>query len=85
MHNDQLKPVTEVSQETFSSDGTSDIITCNLPIGTKLYAIPDGCTVVQRELLEQAAYWLDVYAPPGGSTEQYIADELRALLGKDGV
>lgn len=32
------EPVCEVSEETFSSDGTSDIITCNLPIGTKLYA-----------------------------------------------
>ena len=33
-------PVCEVSEETFSSDGTSDIITCNLPIGTKLYILP---------------------------------------------
>lgn len=32
------EPVAAVSEETFSSDGTSDIITCNLPIGTKLYA-----------------------------------------------
>lgn len=30
----------EVSAETYSSDGTSDIITCNLPIGTKLYTAP---------------------------------------------
>jgi len=36
----QGEPVAEVSQETFSSDGTSDIITCNLPIGTKLYTAP---------------------------------------------
>ena len=34
------EPVCEVSEETFSSDGTSDIITCNLPIGTKLYILP---------------------------------------------
>ena len=33
------EPVCEVSEETFSSDGTSDIITCNLPIGTKLYLL----------------------------------------------
>ncbi|MBX9753654.1 MAG: hypothetical protein K2X80_02790 [Pseudomonadaceae bacterium] len=33
-------PVSEVSEETFSSDGTSDVITHNLPIGTKLYAAP---------------------------------------------
>ncbi|WP_236234662.1 hypothetical protein [Pseudomonas tohonis] len=30
----------EVSAETFSSNGTSDIITANLPIGTKLYSLP---------------------------------------------
>lgn len=36
----QGEPVAEVSQETFSSDGTSDIITKNLPIGMKLYAAP---------------------------------------------
>lgn len=34
------EPVAEVSRETFSSDGTSDIIKPNLPIGTKLYAAP---------------------------------------------
>lgn len=34
------EPVCEVSEETFSSDATSDIITCNLPIGTKLYTLP---------------------------------------------
>ena len=34
------EPVCEVSEETFSSDGTSDIITCKLPIGTKLYILP---------------------------------------------
>lgn len=34
------EPVSEVSEETFSSDGTSDVITHNLPIGTKLYAAP---------------------------------------------
>jgi len=33
-------PVTAVSEETFSADGTSDIITRNLPIGTMLYAAP---------------------------------------------
>lgn len=33
----QGEAITEVSAETFSSDGTSEIITCNLPIGTKLY------------------------------------------------
>lgn len=34
------EPVAFVSQETFSSDGTSDILTRNLPIGTALYAAP---------------------------------------------
>ncbi|WP_330114119.1 hypothetical protein SA496_15740 [Pseudomonas sp. JS3066] len=52
--NDQLKPVAEVSHETFSSDGTSDIITCNLPIGTKLYALPEGCAVAPVVAIEQA-------------------------------
>ncbi|OPD82777.1 hypothetical protein AO944_21295 [Pseudomonas aeruginosa] len=45
-----------VSGETFSSDGTSDIITRNLPIGTKLYANP----VAQAGQVPQA--WLDVQA-----------------------
>lgn len=35
-----VEPIAEVSRETFSSDGTSDIIKPNLPIGTKLYASP---------------------------------------------
>ncbi|EPG2416615.1 hypothetical protein QEK82_001554 [Stenotrophomonas maltophilia] len=34
------EPVAEVSRETFSSDGTSDIIKPNLPVGTKLYTAP---------------------------------------------
>lgn len=42
----EQKPVSEVSEETFSSDGTSDIITHNLPIGTKLYAAPVATQVV---------------------------------------
>lgn len=42
----EQKPVSEVSEETFSSDGTSDIITHNLPIGTKLYAAPVAKQVV---------------------------------------
>ena len=33
-------PVTAVSEETFSDNGTSDIITRNLPIGTPLYTAP---------------------------------------------
>lgn len=33
-------PVAAVSEETFSANGTSDIITRNLPIGTTLYAAP---------------------------------------------
>ncbi|HGE2294090.1 hypothetical protein [Pseudomonas aeruginosa] len=37
---ERQEPVAAVSEETFSSDGTSDIITRNLPIGTKLYAAP---------------------------------------------
>ncbi|HCC4868749.1 TPA: hypothetical protein M5N95_004652 [Pseudomonas aeruginosa] len=37
---ERQEPVAAVSAETFSYDGTSDIITRNLPIGTKLYAAP---------------------------------------------
>ncbi|UXJ54850.1 hypothetical protein [Pseudomonas citronellolis] len=37
---EKQEPVAQVSEETFSADGTSDIITRNLPIGTKLYAAP---------------------------------------------
>ena len=39
------EPVCEVSRESFSSDGTSDIIKPNLPIGTKLYAAPPAQAV----------------------------------------
>lgn len=69
----ELNPVAEVSEETFSSDGTSDIITRNLPIGTKLYAIPAGHVVVPRELLERL-YSSDT------ATALMAAAELRALL-----
>lgn len=46
----------EVSGETYSSDGTSDIITVNLPIGTKLYTVqptPDvsGLVAISRRIL----------------------------------
>ncbi|HFH3879812.1 hypothetical protein [Pseudomonas aeruginosa] len=51
---ERQEPVAAVSGETFSSDGTSDIITRNLPIGTKLYANP----VAQAGQVPQA--WLDV-------------------------
>lgn len=53
---ERQEPVAAVSGETFSSDGTSDIITRNLPIGTKLYANP----VAQAGQVPQA--WLDVQA-----------------------
>ncbi|HCF7345021.1 TPA: hypothetical protein NIJ77_004733 [Pseudomonas aeruginosa] len=53
---ERQEPVAAVSGETFSSDGTSDIITRNLPIGTKLYANP----VAQAGQMPQA--WLDVQA-----------------------
>lgn len=44
------EPVAFVSQETFSSDGTSDILTRNLPIGTALYAVPPAAEQAPREL-----------------------------------
>ena len=43
------EPVAVVSEETFSSDGTSDVITCNLPIGMNLYAAPVAKQVVMPE------------------------------------
>lgn len=72
------EPVCEVSEETFSSDGTSDIITCGLPIGTKLYALPPlaGKVAVSRELLERAAGCL--MDTSHGETEA----ELRDLLAQ---
>ncbi len=36
------QPVAEVSGKSFNSDGTSNIITPSLPLGTKLYAAPHG-------------------------------------------
>ena len=35
--NREAQPVAHVSEESFSSDGTSDIMTKNLPIGTALF------------------------------------------------
>lgn len=52
-------PVAAVSEETFSANGTSDIITRNLPIGTMLYAapvaqagqVPEGYALIPTRLL----------------------------------
>jgi Lar family restriction alleviation protein len=70
----------EVSAETFSSDGTSDIITRNLPIGTKLYTHPadqveDG-VVVSRELLKSWVTGLQC----GIISQRHVVEELRAQL-----
>jgi hypothetical protein len=43
----EQQPIAHVSEETFSSDGTSDIITCNLPIGMALYAAHIAQTATQ--------------------------------------
>ncbi|OBP11388.1 MULTISPECIES: hypothetical protein [unclassified Pseudomonas] len=56
-------PVTAVSEETFSADGTSDIITRNLPIGTMLYAapvaqagqVPEGYMLITQDQVERHA------------------------------
>ena len=56
-----VEPVAHVSEETFSSDGTSDIITCNLPIGTALYtALPATDALV--EALEEFSGLLQLAA-----------------------
>ncbi|HYQ23976.1 hypothetical protein [Stenotrophomonas sp.] len=39
------EPVAEVSRKSFNTDGTSNIITPSLPLGTKLYAAPPARTV----------------------------------------
>ncbi|MDG3759957.1 hypothetical protein L5C70_07170 [Pseudomonas aeruginosa] len=54
---EKQEPVAAVSEETFSANGTSDIITRNLPIGTPLYAAP----VAQAQHSAPQA-WLDVQA-----------------------
>lgn len=49
------EPAAEVSEETFSPDGTSDIITRKLPIGTKLYTAPQPAPAQDVvELLREA-------------------------------
>ena len=89
----QAEPVAHVSEETFSSDGTSDIITCNLPIGAKLYTYPpsDPSTVpVRRELLESVIDLIehDTHYPfgepqtPNDAIKRAITDALRALLAQ---
>lgn len=61
------EPVATVSEESFSNDGTSDIITRNLPIGTTLYrhpptsAVPELVAIAER-LPERGEYVLIVAA-----------------------
>ncbi|AMO78074.1 hypothetical protein [Pseudomonas citronellolis] len=52
-------PVAAVSEETFSADGTSDIITRNLPIGTMLYAAPVAQAGQVPEEVREAVEWAD--------------------------
>lgn len=60
---EKQEPVAAVSEETFSSDGTSDIITRNLPIGTMLYAapvaqagqVPEGYMLITQDQVERHA------------------------------
>lgn len=54
---EKQEPVAAVSEETFSANGTSDIITRNLPIGMTLYAAP---VAPAQHGVPQA--WLDVQA-----------------------
>lgn len=54
------EPVAYVSQESFSSNGTSDIITQNLPIGIALYTAPPAAeqpdtVAVPRDVLRELA------------------------------
>lgn len=52
-----------------------------IPLYTAPPAAEQPDTVkVRRELLEQAATWLEVHAPGGGCIEGSVADELRTLL-----
>ncbi|WP_439449804.1 hypothetical protein [Stenotrophomonas sp. ATs4] len=54
------EPVAEVSRETFSGDGTSDIIKPNLPIGTKLYAAPTAQAVdLGQSFQAGVSEWMD--------------------------
>lgn len=46
------KPAAHVSEESFSSDGTSDIMTKNLPIGSALYS--QECVFAMLAALEEA-------------------------------
>lgn len=76
-------PVAHVSQETYSADGTSDIITRNLPVGTPLYAAPPAAeqqdaVKVPRELASRLCH-RDNY------TRQMARRELRTLLAGDGA
>lgn len=83
----EMMPAAEVSEETFSSDGTSDIITVNLPIGTKLYIIRADQVLAPRRLLEAIEKtWRIPHpkaAPFNELGERMIEEglhELRALL-----
>ncbi|MFO1881010.1 hypothetical protein QOT71_22525 [Pseudomonas aeruginosa] len=70
---ERQEPVAAVSGETFSSDGTSDIITRNLPIGTKLYANP----VAQAGQVPAAWY----YDAPSQAEAAII--DIRGMWGED--
>jgi hypothetical protein len=78
-------PVTAVSEETFSSDGTSDIITCNLPISTKLYAAPAAKQVVMPERRTKADYscYIGEFASEAAAIHNSALDAVANLNAAD--
>lgn len=62
------EPVAHVSQETYSADGTSDIITRNLPVGTALYAATPAA--------EQPRMWMP--------KDERAVRELLSAMNRDG-
>lgn len=63
-------PLAEVSSKSFNSDGTSNIITPSLPLGTKLYAapaqavdlgqLPDGWRLSKKSTCYQLSHGNDI-------------------------
>lgn len=67
------EPVACVSEESFSSDGTSDILTINLPIGMELFSRPVPPAASQP------------YAAPdelSGKSFEYIANKFQVSLSE---
>ncbi len=72
------KPLAEVSRKSFNSDGTSNIITPALPLGTRLYAAPPAQGVDLGQFRRVLLAAIDKFG--GIPADATAAEKLRELL-----